>query len=133
MTTGNTGLSSERGSAQKPAEVKVDDGVSTRIAALEAGVQEIQRRNSRVERNKAWETSRTRTVSITLVTYITMVLVFAMLGSSSPGLDALVPTTGFFLSTLTLPIVRGRWERAQEDRETNRSEQNLKRGGEEAP
>jgi hypothetical protein len=64
-----------------------------------------------VESNTAWETSNTRLASITLVTYLTMLLVFCVLGSGKPALDALVPTTGFFLSTLSLPLVRRFWER----------------------
>ena len=47
-------------------------------------------------------------VSITAITYVTMVLVFLVLGSNRPLVDALIPTTGFFLSTLSLSFLRAR-------------------------
>ena len=78
---------------------------------LEQELARINERNQRVESNKAWETSWLRLVSVVAVTYITMLLVFWVLGSAQPALDALVPTTGFFLSTLSLPLVRRLWER----------------------
>ncbi len=82
-----------------------------RVEALEVQMQSIILRNQRVEANKAWETSRTRLVAVTAVTYVTMILVFVVLGSNRPVLDAVVPTTGFFLSTLSLPIIRRVWGR----------------------
>jgi hypothetical protein len=88
-----------------------------RVANLEARLVDVEfqlgrlaERNRRVEANKAWETSGTRLVSLTVITYVTMVLVFSVLGSAKALLDALVPTTGFFLSTLSLPLVRRLWE-----------------------
>jgi len=54
----------------------------------------------------AWETGRVRLFSITGITYVTMVLVFLVLGCSRPFVGALVPTTGFFLSTLLISILR---------------------------
>lgn len=95
---------------QEPDE-SVEGEVQSRLTALESQLERILDRNRRVEINKAWETSGTRLLSVTTVTYVTMVLVFAVLGSVRPLLDALVPTTGFFLSTLSLPVVRRTWER----------------------
>jgi hypothetical protein len=79
-----------------------------RVSMVENELAAIRNRNHRVESNKAWETSRVRLLSITSITYVTMLLVFLVLGSSRPFLDALVPTTGFFLSTLSLSFVRAR-------------------------
>lgn len=79
-----------------------------RLSVVENELAVIRNRNSRVESNKAWETSRLRLFSITGITYVTMVLVFLVLGSTRPLVDALVPTTGFFLSTLTLSFLRAR-------------------------
>lgn len=95
-----------------------------RIALIEKELSAIRDRNRRVETNKAWETSRVRLLSITAITYVTMLLVFVMLGSSHPLFDAMVPTTGFFLSTLSLSSLRARWEtrssRTQPDNSPNR-------------
>ncbi len=85
--------------------------LNSRIVALETELHAIQERNRRVESHKSWETSRARLVSVTFVTYVTMLLVFSMIGSAQPYVDALVPTTGFFLSTFPLPFVRRHWEK----------------------
>jgi hypothetical protein len=77
-----------------------------RLFVVENELAAIRSRNYRVESNKAWEKSRVRLFSITGITYVTMVLVFLVLDSSRPFVDALVPTTGFFLSTLSLSFLR---------------------------
>jgi hypothetical protein len=82
-----------------------------RIVLIEGEIAAIHNRNRRVESNKTWETGRFRLLSITAITYVTMVLVFVVLGSNRPFLDALVPTTGFFLSTLSLSFLRDRIQR----------------------
>lgn len=79
-----------------------------RLSLVESELADIRNRNRRVESDKAWETSRGRLLSITGITYVTMVLVFLVLGSSRPFVDALVPTTGFFLSTLSISFLRAR-------------------------
>jgi hypothetical protein len=69
-----------------------------RLSVVERELAEIRNRNRRVESDKAWETSRVRLLSITGITYVT----------SRPFVDALVPTTGFFLSTLSISFLRAR-------------------------
>ncbi len=66
-------------------------------------------RNKRVEKDKAWETSLTRRVIITVMTYLVMVLFLLVIGMSYPWLNALVPTAGFVLSTLSLPFFKNAW------------------------
>jgi len=83
-----------------------------KLIALEEQVRGILTRNERVEAHKRWETSKIRIVCLTGVTYITMILVFYVLGSSMPWFDAVVPTTGYFLSTLSLSFIRERWEKS---------------------
>ena len=58
-----------------------------------------------MEADKAWETSFTRRLVISMFTYLSVVLY----GVQSPALNAVVPTAGFLLSTLTLPAVKRRW------------------------
>jgi hypothetical protein len=79
-----------------------------RLSVVESELADIRNRNRRVESDKAWETGCVRLLSITGITYVTMVLVFQVLGASRPFLDALVPTTGFFLSTLSISFLRAR-------------------------
>lgn len=55
-----------------------------RLSVVESELADIRNRNRRVESDKAWETSRVRLLSVTGITYVTMVLVFLVLGSSRP-------------------------------------------------
>lgn len=77
--------------------------IATRVAALEEHLCGILARNQRVETQKSWERSRTRLICVTIITYVTMILVFAVLESPRPLLDALVPTTGFFFRRYLYP------------------------------
>lgn len=82
---------------------------------LESRISEIEPRNTRVENDKAWETSWTRKISILLMTYAILGLYMKSLGVESWYLEswyleALVPTGGYLLSTLALPIIRKMWE-----------------------
>ncbi len=72
---------------------------------------EVELRNRRVEMNKAWEVSATRKISVLLATYIAMIILFHSLENDRPFSNAIVPTLGFFLSTLSLPVVRGWWKK----------------------
>ena len=69
----------------------------------------IKERNKRVELDKAWETSKTRRMLIALMTYFVIVIFLFTIDASQPWLVALVPTIGYVLSTLTLPIFKKFW------------------------
>ena len=69
----------------------------------------IQQRNARVEADKAWETSWTRKIIITFLTYFIVMLYLTMLGMERVYLHALVPAGGYFLSTLSLPFFKQYW------------------------
>lgn len=66
-------------------------------------------RNARVEADKAWETSWTRKLIITALTYVIVMLYLTMLGMERVYLHALVPAGGYFLSTLSLPLFKKIW------------------------
>ena len=82
---------------------------STELAELRSEIAAIQERNKRVEQDKAWETSITRRAFVTGITYFTTAIVFFSIDVERPLLAALIPTTGYILSTLSLPIVRNYW------------------------
>lgn len=69
----------------------------------------IEERNSRVELEKAWEVSWIRFWSNTLATYFTMNLLLWTIGDQNPPIHSLVPTIGYVLSTLSLPVIKGWW------------------------
>ena len=72
-------------------------------------IENILKRNSRVEADKAWETSKTRRAVIAGLTYIIAAAFMYRIEVSSPFLNALVPTGGYLLSTLSLPVVKQWW------------------------
>jgi hypothetical protein len=77
--------------------------LSTRIA-------EIENRNKTVTLDKAWETSLTRKISIASLTYIVVLIYLIVIGNDNPWINAIVPPTGFLLSTLAMGWLRKSWQ-----------------------
>ena len=79
---------------------------------LEKEIENIKNRNKRVELDKAWETSFTRKICIMILTYIVVVIyTYIIKKLDNIFLSSLVPVIGFFLSTLSLNIIRKIWEK----------------------
>ena len=79
---------------------------------IEKEIKNIKSRNKRVETDKAWETSLTRKICIMVLTYIVVVIYsFIIKETDNIFLSSLVPVLGFFLSTLSLKLVRKIWEK----------------------
>ena len=78
---------------------------------LEQEIENIKKRNKRVEKDKAWETSLTRRICIMILTYIVVLFYSYMVKNiTSIWLSSLIPVIGFALSTLSLKIIRKIWE-----------------------
>lgn len=69
----------------------------------------IKERNRQKEAEKAWETSSTRKVLIIAITYVFMVFFMNMIGVKGVYVNAMVPTFGFFLSTLSVGFFRKKY------------------------
>ena len=78
---------------------------------FEKEIKTIQDRNKRVELDKAWETSKTRKISIAILSYLVMVLVMYSLNMSNPFIGAIIPTLGFTLSTFSLDFIKEFWKK----------------------
>lgn len=76
---------------------------------LEQRISAIENRNERVEKDKAWETSWPRKVLIALFTYLSVALYLAAININHAWLNAIVPTVGFTISTLTMPFFKRMW------------------------
>lgn len=82
------------------------------IKELENEIVKIKERNKKVELDKTWETSLTRRICICILTYLVVVIYSIMISkTSSILLSSLVPVIGFLLSTLSLRLIRGIWEK----------------------
>ncbi len=78
---------------------------------LEKRIAAIEKRNKKVELDKAWETSWTRRLSITVLTYGVVVGYLFLINNDKPFINALVPAVGFLLSTLVLGSVKNIWQK----------------------
>ncbi len=72
-------------------------------------INSIKERNKKVETDKAWETSLTRKIIIAILTYIVIVIFFYTANLPKPWINSIVPTVGFVLSTLSLPLFKKMW------------------------
>ncbi|MFC1687367.1 hypothetical protein ACFL0L_02215 [Patescibacteria group bacterium] len=69
----------------------------------------IKERNKRVEADKAWELSWTRRIVIAVITYIIAGIWLEVIKDSMPWLKAFIPTGGFVLSLVSLPVIKKWW------------------------
>jgi hypothetical protein len=76
---------------------------------MEQKMQAILERNARVEREKAWEVSWTRCLSITVLTYLIVSFFLWQLRLPYPFVQSLIPSGAYLLSTLSLPWIKKWW------------------------
>lgn len=79
------------------------------LEQIKKDIEEIKERNKRVEKDKAWEISIVRKVLVSVLTYIVVVLFFFFAKLPKPFMNAIVPTLGFLLSTLSISFVKKLW------------------------
>lgn len=79
------------------------------IKEIEAELNRITERNRRVDIDKAWERSKSRRVLLMLCTYVTIGLYMSVIHVPDAWLNAVIPTTGFLLSTLSLSFLKEHW------------------------
>lgn len=76
---------------------------------LEKEIDALKARNKRVEADKAWETSFARRGLLIIFTYLAIGFYLYAINIENPWLNAIVPSIGFLLSTLTLPYFKNLW------------------------
>ena len=79
------------------------------MESLEERIVRIETRNRAVEADKAWETSWTRMLVIDVVTYLIVAIFLSIIQAPNALIAALVPVIGFTLSTLSIPVIKRRW------------------------
>jgi hypothetical protein len=78
-------------------------------ANIEQRIAEIERRNVRVEYDKAWETSWTRRILILALTYGVVGFVLSRVHPEYAWIDAMIPCFGYILSTLSISALKKVW------------------------
>ncbi len=81
------------------------------IDELETRIEKIESRNKNVELNKAWEISYVRRGLLMIFVYLAIALYLKFIVGINPWINAVVPSIGFLLSTLTLPFFKKLWEK----------------------
>lgn len=81
------------------------------MSSIEKRLEAIEKRNKKVELDKAWEISWTRRLSIALLTYAVVVSYLIAIDKEQPFINGIVPVIGFILSTLALSWIKKIWQK----------------------
>jgi hypothetical protein len=81
------------------------------LEQIKNDIAEIKERNARVETDKAWEVSWIRRLFIALITYLGASLWLLLINDDNILLKAVIPTAGYLLSTISIPILKKLWQR----------------------
>lgn len=69
-------------------------------------LENIKKRNQKVETDKAWEWSIARKILLMIFTYLALWIYMQAIDINNPRLNAIIPAIWFLLSTLTLPLFK---------------------------
>lgn len=98
----------------------------TGLKELKKEVEDIKNRNRRVEQDKRWETSTTRKFLLASFTYLTVGLFLNAMNVPDSWLNAVVPSIGFLLSTLTMSFFKKLWSKYADRENSNFSKNSHK-------
>ena len=73
----------------------------------------IKARNKRVEVDKAWELSRTRTLFISVSTYLLIVIFLLLIKDNHPFLNAFLAAASYLISSETYGVLKKWWLKKQ--------------------
>lgn len=79
------------------------------IKNLEKDIAEIKARNKRVEKDKEWETSLARRVSIAVITYTLICIFLIIIEVEKPFISAIIPAFAYLVSTASLNLIKNWW------------------------
>lgn len=83
--------------------------MSNSLKHLNARVTALEARNTRVELDKHWETSLERKIAVAVLTYLFLAAYFGLVLKVNPWINAVVPTVGYLVSTLSLNVIKHLW------------------------
>ena len=90
--------------------------VEKEIQKLRGDIEAIQTRNRRVEADKAWETSKTRSLFISLVTFSLAYFFMVLIDERQSFWKALAGSLAYLASTTTYGILKKWWLKKRRDR-----------------
>lgn len=83
--------------------------IEKEVHKLSREIEAIKARNRRVEADKAWETSKTRSLFIAFVTFALAFGLMMLIGEKDPFWKALIGSVAYLLSTTTYGILKSWW------------------------
>ncbi|QQG49651.1 MAG: hypothetical protein HZB70_02530 [Candidatus Berkelbacteria bacterium] len=81
---------------------------------LEKRVSAIEARNAKVASDKEWETSLIRKIILLITTYLLIGAYMQLMGINRPWGNAIIPSIGFLISTLTLQWAKNAWLKSRD-------------------
>lgn len=84
-------------------------GQNKEIKELQEEIEKIKERNKRVEADKAWETSRTRTAFVASSTYLLILIVMLLINADHPFFNAFLAAVSYIISTESYGILKKWW------------------------
>jgi len=72
-------------------------------------IEKIKERNKRVEKDKAWELSWTRRITVTIITYLLISVFLLIIRVDKPFISSIIPALAYIISTLSLDAVKNWW------------------------
>lgn len=79
------------------------------LEEIEKRVFQIEERNKRVEKDKAWETSKTRTAFISFITFLLIFVFMKSINAERPLLNSLIAVAAYWLSTQSYGLLKSWW------------------------
>ena len=79
------------------------------IEKLKEEIEAIKARNRRVEADKAWELSKTRTAFIAISTYLLIFIFMLLIHDNHPFLNAFIAAIAYLISTSSYNILKKWW------------------------
>ena len=79
------------------------------IHQLQNAIDVLREEFKEEKKQQQFHSSWTRIITISTITYVTMAIYMYLLGVNQPYYSAVIPTTGFYLSTLSVSPLRRIW------------------------
>lgn len=79
------------------------------VKRLSEEIEKIKQRNKRVEADKAWETSKTRTLFIAVTTFLLAFILMMVIDEKQPFLKAFAGAMLYLMSTTTYGVLKAWW------------------------
>ena len=81
------------------------------MRAAESVLKKVLSRNKKVDKEVLWKNSYTHRISVSILIYVISVCCFYFTSVSEIFIIALIPSLGYFISTIKLKIIRNIWEK----------------------